>query len=116
MPLVDRHRVDHEHERLVRRNVGRIALGAVAELRRDHELAPSAFLDADEALVPAGDDLTRTELEREWRARVPRRVELAPVREVHPHVVHDQGVALLGTGSGALDDVLLNELPWRGAG
>src|SRR5688572_13967492 len=69
--------LDLEHERRVRRDEAAArAARAVAEVRRDRELALAADLHAGDALVPTGDDLARADGERERLAAIERRVEL----------------------------------------
>ena len=55
--------------------------GAVAEVRRDDEQPAAALAHAGDALIPAGDDHLRAELELERVAAVPRGVELLAVGE-----------------------------------
>src|SRR3954452_6345254 len=103
--------VDHEHERRVGRDGGWLALGAVGELGRDDQLAPAADPHSLHALVPAGDHLAAAELELErLRTAAPGRVELLAVLVEHAHVLHAQGVAVLGRRPLALHDVLDLEL------
>src|SRR6476620_2414450 len=57
--------VDDEVERVGALDAGlRLALAAVALLRRDGQQHPAADLLADEGLVPAGDDLAGADAER----------------------------------------------------
>src|SRR5688572_32148074 len=64
--------LDLEDQGGVRRNDGREAARAVAEVGRDHELALAADLHAGDALVPALDDLAGAELEVERLVAVAR--------------------------------------------
>src|SRR5262249_35490301 len=73
---------------------------AVAEFRRDDELALAADLHPGDALVPALDDLAGAEVELERLAAVEAAVELLAVLE-RGGVVHRHAVALLGLGPGA---------------
>src|SRR3954453_22136626 len=67
--------VDHEHERRVRRDGGRLALGAVGEGGRDDQLSAAADAHALHAVVPPGYHLAAAQLELErLRAAAPRRV------------------------------------------
>ena len=75
-PSADPEQVDHEHQRLTRLDHAARAAVAVAQVRRDHELAPAADLHARHALVPAADHPAGAEREAERRAAVPRGVEL----------------------------------------
>src|SRR3954452_6707763 len=112
--LVDVLEVDDEDERLAAGDVGRAALRPVAEVGGDDQLAPPALLHADEALVPALDDLAAAERELEGGAgTVPRRVELLAGRERLADVGDRQRVALLGRGALADDEVLDDELGRR---
>src|SRR6185312_15041144 len=88
--------LDLEDERRVRGDLVAHGARAVAEVRRDHELALAAFLHPGDALVPALDDAALAELEREALVAVlSRGVELAPVRE-RADVLHRDRVARLG--------------------
>src|ERR1039458_3071964 len=49
---LDAEEVDHEHERRIRRDRGRAALGAVGFARRDDELAPPADFHSRHTVVP----------------------------------------------------------------
>src|SRR3954452_14653619 len=72
--------VDHEDERRVGRDGGRLTLGAVGELGRNDQLTAAADPHSLHAGVPAGDHLAAPELELErLRAAAPRRVELLAV-------------------------------------
>ncbi len=93
------------------RDVGRPSLRAVAEVRRDDQLSPTADLHPGNALVPAGDHASRTELERVRLAPVPGGVELLAVRVVDAHVLHRDRVAGLRLGPAALGDVVDLEAP-----
>src|SRR5258705_341182 len=82
------------------------ALGAVAEVGRDHQLAPAAHLHPDQALVPPGDDPALAERQVEGLAGVPGGVELLAGRPRDAHVVDAQGVPVLGRRALADDEVL----------
>src|SRR4029077_215324 len=77
--LLDLLEVDDEDERLVRGDVGRRALGPVAEVGRDRQLAAPADAHAGDALVPALDDLALAQWERERLAAGPRGIETLAV-------------------------------------
>src|SRR4051812_1280982 len=107
--LTDALEVDDEHERLVRPDPGAGALRAVGQVRRDDQLAPAADLHALDALVPALDDLTLAERERERLAVVPRGVELLARRPRVAHVLHRRELAGLDRRALAGDEVLLDQ-------
>src|SRR5437868_5929655 len=71
----DAEEVDHEDERLAGLDGARAAV-AVAEVRRDDQLATAADLHARDTLVPAPDDAAGAQRELEGLATVPGRVEL----------------------------------------
>ena len=73
---VDREQVDHEHERLVRRDHAAGSAGAIGHRGRDRQLAAAADLHSLDARVPAGNHLALAELELERPAAVPGGVEL----------------------------------------
>src|SRR3954452_8925086 len=91
----DRKRVHDEHERRVRGDRGRLALRLVGQVRRDDQQAATAWLDADEPLVPARDHHALAEREVERGAVVPRRVELLAALVEHADILHRELVALL---------------------
>src|SRR4051812_47585679 len=99
--LRDLDEVDDEDERLVRGDRPGPA-GAVAELGRDDEGAPTALAHAGHAVIPALDDAARAEREVERRAAIPRGVELRAGGERDAHVVDEHLIA--GLGGGALAD------------
>src|SRR5688500_14438452 len=105
--------VDDEDQGLPRRDRSTSAAVAVAEVGRDDQLAAPADLHALHAAVPAGDDVARTEPERERLAAVPGGVELLTGRERDADVVHDCGVARRGLLAGAIGDVGDLELTGR---
>src|SRR5438552_1481794 len=75
----DLQQLDLEDEGRVGRDGAREALGAVAQVRRDRELALAAHLHAQDALVPALYDHARAEREVERLLPVERAVELLTV-------------------------------------
>src|SRR5947209_2573258 len=109
---VDREQVDHEDERLVRRDDTAGAARAVRHRRRDGQLAAAADFHPLHAGVPAGDHLALAELELERLAAVPRRVELLAVGERDADVVHGDLRALRRLGALADDEVVDAELEW----
>ena len=72
-PSADLEQVDHEDQGLAGLDDATGAAVAVAEVRRDDELATAADLHALHALVPAGDDLADAEAELQRRRRGCRR-------------------------------------------
>ena len=94
---VDRRRRSRD-ERLVRRDVGRVALGAVAQLRRDRELAPAALLDRRPGPCPSPRSRSRRRAAPGRARRSPTRRRTPGRSEVHPHVVHGHRVARLAPG------------------
>src|SRR5688572_29075453 len=74
-------------QRRVRRDDRRKAPRAVAEVRRDDELALAAHLHAEHALLPALDHSALTERELERPSAIERAVELRTVRQ-GARVVH----------------------------
>src|SRR4051812_32269320 len=109
----DLHKVDDEDEGRVRRDRPG-ALGAVAELGWDHQLAATADLHAGEALVPAADDHPGAELDGEVLP-APGRVELLAVRVRDADVLHGDLLAGDRFGAGALDQVRDDEVARRWA-
>ena len=105
--------VDDEDQRLIGLDDATRAPGAVAEVRRDRDLAAAAHAHALDALVPAADDVAGAKRERQRRAAVPKGVELLAAAERDPHVVHVHDVAGLRLGAVALDDVGDLELDGR---
>src|SRR5690606_23065921 len=108
------HEVDDEDERLAALDRAAGATVAVAQVRRDGDLAPAADLHAEQALVPALDDLADTDREVERLTAVPRRVELLARGPGDADVVRGD----LPTGGRLLAladlDVLDDELAGRG--
>src|SRR5690348_1192703 len=98
--LLDADEVDDEDQRRVRRDRPARALRAVAEVRRDDQLAPPADLHALHALVPAGDDLAGAEREAERLPAIPRRVELLAALVEHADVLDGHGLAGLRLRTG----------------
>src|SRR5690606_37028523 len=94
---------------------GARALVAVAELRRDDEEDLAADGLADDAGVPALDELPGPGLERQRVAELPRGVEHRPVPQP-AGVVGVDVVALLDRLARALDDRGRDELGGRVAG
>ena len=83
-------------------------------LGRDDQQPAAALLEADEPLVPAGDDHAGAELEGErLRAAVPRGVELLAGRPRVAGVLHAQLVARLAPSALAGDDVADHQLGRR---
>src|SRR5690606_19662878 len=95
--------VDDEDERRAAGDGVARALVAVAELRRDDEEDLAADGLADDAGVPALDELPGPGLERQRVAELPRGVEHRPVPQP-AGVVGVDVVALLDRLAGALDD------------
>src|SRR5581483_7544419 len=95
----------HEDERLAGLDRAAGAPVAIAQVRRDDELAPTADLHAGHALVPARDDPAAAEREAEGLAAVPAGVELLTGAERHADVVHGHDLARLGLGALAHPDV-----------
>ena len=89
----DAEQVHHEDQRLAGLDDAAGAAVAVAEVRRDDELAAAADLHAGDTLVPAGDDLADAETERQRLAAVVGGVELLTGRVGDPDVVHDDSAA-----------------------
>ena len=102
--------VDDEDERLARLDRAAGAAVAVGQVRGDGEPAAAADLHADDALVPAADDLADAEAEVQRRAAVPRRVELLAGGVGHADVVRRDGVAGAGLAAVALGEVLDDQL------
>ena len=94
----------------MRRDDSARAARAVRHRGGDRQLAATPNLHPLDAGVPARDDLTRTELELERLAPVPRRVELLAGREGDADVVDRDLAALRGLVSFADDDVVDAEL------
>src|SRR3954451_8846985 len=107
--LTDALEVDDEDERLVGPDARAGALRAVGEAGRDDQLAPAADLHALDALVPALDDLTLAERERERLAAVPRGVELLAGRPRVADVLHRRHLPGLDRRALADDEVLLEQ-------
>src|SRR5262249_43561546 len=108
------HQLHFEFEAGVRRDVRRMSARAVAEIGRDDEAAFAADLHADDALIPAFDHLTGSDLEIERFTFVARAVELATVHE-RARVVNRDAVAVLGLATGP--DLIVDDLElfrsWR---
>src|SRR5438477_9545381 len=90
--LADLQEIDDEHERLAGLDVPARTAIAVAEPRWDGEPAAAADLHPRDALIPALDDPTRAELERERAAAIPGRVELLFGRPAHADVMDVDGL------------------------
>src|SRR5690606_14523672 len=103
---VDAEEVHDEDQGLARLDARAGAGVAVAEVRRDDELAAAADLHAGHALVPARDDAAGAERELEGGAAVPRGVELLAGGEGDADVVDADLVARLGLGAVAEHEVL----------
>src|SRR4051812_41726641 len=86
---------------------------AVAQVRRDDDLAAAADPHAQQALVPAGDDLADAELEAQRLTAVPGRVELLAGRVRDADVVSEHRAARGGLPALADDLVLDDELGRR---
>ncbi len=82
--IARRDHVHHEAQRASGRTGGLLGVG---ERRGDVELNPAAHLHADQALVPALDDLAVPDGEAERLPPVPARVELLAGGVVHPDVL-----------------------------
>src|ERR1700686_5595464 len=94
-----------EDQRGVGRDDPTCALGAVAQLGRNGELALAAHLHGRDAFAPAGDDLALAAGKLEGVAVVARGVELLPVGEP-ARVMHAHELTLLGGGPGTFHQVL----------
>src|SRR4051812_1749118 len=86
--LLHAEQVDDEDQRFSGLDDAGRAAGAVAQVRRDGQLAAAAHAHALDTLVPAGDDLAAAEREGEGLAAVPGGVELRAVGVRDAHVVH----------------------------
>src|SRR3954470_4246148 len=94
--LRDLLQVDHKNQRLVRPDRRRLSGRSVGQLRGDRELAPPAFLHADEALVTAGEPLAGAERQLERLVPPTGRVELRARAERDAHVLEGHLVPVLG--------------------
>src|SRR5699024_12667984 len=65
-------------------------------MRRNEESTAPAHTHPQHALIPAGDDLTRTQTERQRLAAVPTGVEFLSGGVRNTHVVHLDGAAVSG--------------------
>src|SRR5438552_2988744 len=105
---VDCEQLHLEDQRRARRNHAAGAPIAVAEMRRDDELALAAHAHRAHALVPALDDASLADRKHQRLAAIHRRVELLsalqPSRVVHAHVV-----AGLGSRTGSFNHVDVSE-------
>src|SRR5205823_8705469 len=95
----DAEQLHFEHQRRVRRNHSARARLAVAQFRRNGELALSPDFHARHALVPALDHLPAPEREAERLPAVLGRIELLSVGEP-ARVVHADLLAFDGLGAG----------------
>src|SRR5205085_2969315 len=84
--LADVDEVDDEDQRLAGLDGAAGAAVAVAQVRRDDQLAPAADLHPEQAVVPALDDLADTDAEGQRLTAVPRGVELLAGGVGHPDV------------------------------
>src|SRR6476469_1570758 len=101
----DVEQVDHEDEGLSGADDRAGAAVAVTEVRRDDQAATAADLHADDAAVPAGDDVAGTEGEREALAAVPGRVEFLAAGVRDADVMHDGRAAMGRLGTAADGEV-----------
>src|SRR5690349_10930287 len=89
--LANREQLHFEHQSRIRRYDAARAARAVAELRRNGELAFAADFHAAHAFVPAADHFAAAEREHERLAAIFARVELLAVGEpagvVHAHAL-----------------------------
>src|SRR5437773_952920 len=109
---VDCEQLHLEDQRRARRNHAAGAPVAVAEMRRDDELALAAHAHRADAFVPAFDDAAAPDRKHERLAAVVRRIELLAALEP-ARVVHLHRVAGLRPRAGALDELHVAE-PGRG--
>ena len=105
-----------EQQRSVGRNRRRTTLRAVGQVRRDHKPPLTAYAHADEALVPALDNASRSESKDEGLTSN-RRVELTSLvvglarRVQPPRIVHRQRPAHYSFGTRSNAQIRLRE--WR---
>src|SRR5436190_24327755 len=109
---VDCEQLHLEDQRRARRHHAAGAPVAVAEMRRDDELALAAHAHRADAFVPAFDDASLADREHQGLAAIDRRVELLSALQPS-RVVDADVVAGLGSGAGAFDDIDVAE-PRRG--
>ncbi|CDJ99139.1 hypothetical protein MIC448_1190013 [Microbacterium sp. C448] len=107
----DLDQIDDEDEGLSAEEVP--ARRPVGEVRRDHELATSAFLHTRDAVLPTLDQATERELDA--FAPAPRRVELFTRVVLDTRVVHGHGIAGFRLGTLSDDDVADDQGLGRGA-
>src|SRR5438874_3951187 len=105
---VDREQLHLEDQRRPRRNDAARAAVAVAEMRRDHELALATDTHRADAFVPSLDDTSLPDRKHERLAAIHGRVELRSALEP-PGVMHTDVVAGLRTCAGTFDDVGVSE-------
>ena len=106
--------VDHEHQRVGALDPGlRVAARAVPVGRRDNQEHARADRQTDQALVPAGDDLTHSDREPRRFTAVPRGVELLAGAVDHTHVVGGQRLPLLDGRARSFEQRLRDELRRR---
>src|SRR5439155_1926174 len=103
---VHRQQVDDEHQRLMGLDHAACPARSIRHRGGDRELAPAADLHALDAGIPAGDDLTLSELELERLAAVPGCVELFARGERNADIVDGHLLPLRRLVSGADDEVL----------
>src|SRR5438477_12519070 len=101
---VDCEQLHLEDQRRPRRNHAAGAPVAVAEMRRDDELALAAHAHRADAFVPAFDDASLADREHQRLTAIDRRVELLSALQPS-RVVHADVVAGLGSGPSPFDDV-----------
>src|SRR5699024_6806429 len=113
--LVHPHQVDHEDQRLVGADRPGGAGLSVGQVRRNLEAATAALFHADQALVPALDDLSDAGGEVQRLAAVPGGVELLAGGPGDAHIVTGDLVAGDHFGPGAGDNVLDDQILWKRA-
>src|SRR6266550_4515953 len=101
---VDREQLHLEDQRRARRNHIARAAVAVAEMRRDDELALATDAHRADAFVPAFDDAPLADRKHERLAAIHGRIELLPALEPSC-VVHADVVTGLRSPARALDDL-----------
>ena len=70
MTLLNRGQSNVEHKGRVKRDAATGAVAAVRQVRRNDQAALASDLHSLHALIPPSDDLTRTEHEGKWCARL----------------------------------------------